>query len=148
MGRYMILPGRLTHWKGQEVFIDSLALIKDKPFTALCVGDTEENPAFTKKLQEKIELRPGKQGKLVGHCTDMPAALLLADLVVSASSSQPEAFGKVAIEAMAMGRPVLATSHGGSLETVIDGVTGWLVEPANPRAMADTLKRVLADREL
>lgn len=144
----ILLPGRLTHWKGQEVFIDSLALMKDEPFIALCVGDTEENPAYTKKLQEKINtFGLGKKVKLVGHCTDMPAALLLADLVVSASSSQPEAFGKVAIEAMAMAKPVLATSHGGSLETVVDGVTGWLVEPANPKAMAEILKGILTDQE-
>ncbi len=144
----IILPGRLTHWKGQEVFIDSLALIKDQPFMALCIGDTEENPAFTKKLQEKIR-NYGLEKKitLVGHCADMPAAILLADLVVSASSSQPEAFGKVAIEAMAMAKPVIATSHGGSLETVVDGVTGWLVEPSNPKAMADALTRGLQDRD-
>ncbi|MDP3478701.1 MAG: glycosyltransferase family 4 protein [Desulfoprunum sp.] len=143
----ILLPGRLTQWKGQEVFIESLALMKDQLFMALCVGDTEENPAYTKKLQEKISnFGLEKKVRLVGHCVDMPAALLLADLVVSASSSQPEAFGKVAIEAMAMGKPILATSHGGSLETVVDGVTGWLVEPGNPKAMADTLIRVLQDK--
>lgn len=144
----VILPGRLTQWKGQEVFIDSLALVKDQPFLALCIGDTDENPAYTKKLQEKIRgYGLEKMVKLVGHCSDMPAAILLADLVVSASSSQPEAFGKVAIEAMAMGKPVIATSHGGSLETVVDGVTGWLVEPSNPQAMADALTQGLRDRE-
>jgi glycosyltransferase involved in cell wall biosynthesis len=144
----IILPGRLTQWKGQEVFIDSLALIKDLPFVALCIGDTEENPSFTKKLQEKI-WSYGLENKirLVGHCSDMPAAMLLADLVVSASSSQPEAFGKVAIEAMAMAKPVVATSHGGSLETVIDGVTGWLVPPSDPEAMAEALRKGLSDKE-
>jgi glycosyltransferase involved in cell wall biosynthesis len=143
----VVLPGRLTQWKGQEVFIDSLALIRDLPFIALCVGDTEENQAYTKKLLEKIR-DTGLEGKikLVGHCSDMPAAMLLADIVVSASSSQPEAFGKVAIEAMAMGRPVIATAHGGSLETVVDGVNGWLVPPADPRAMASALRQALADR--
>ena len=106
-----------------------------------------ENQSFTKKLQDKIGHTAWKiRYRLVGHCSDMPAAMLLADLVVSASSSQPEAFGKVAIEAMAMGRPVLATSHGGSLETVIDGVTGWLVAPSDPAAMAEALRNGLADR--
>ena len=143
----VVLPGRLTQWKGQEVFIDCLALIRDIPFVALCVGDTEENQSYTKKLQEKIR-DGGLEGKikLVGHCSDMPAAMLLADVVVSASSSQPEAFGKVAIEAMAMGRPVIATAHGGSLETVVDGVNGWLVPPSNPQSMADALRQALADR--
>lgn len=143
----VVLPGRLTQWKGQEVFIDCLALIRDIPFVALCVGDTEENQSYTKKLQEKIR-DSGLEGKirLVGHCSDMPAAMLLADVVVSASSSQPEAFGKVAIEAMAMGKPVIATAHGGSLETVVDGVNGWLVPPSHPQSMADALRQALADR--
>ena len=144
----IILPGRLTLWKGQDVFIDSLAMIADLPFLALCIGDTEENPSYTKKLQEKISAA-GLEGKvkLVGHCGDMPAALLLVDLIVSASSTQPEAFGKVAIEAMAMGKPVLATAHGGSLETVVDQQTGWLVRPLDPQEMAQTIARVLHDRE-
>jgi glycosyltransferase involved in cell wall biosynthesis len=145
----IMLPGRLTFWKGQDVFIDSLACIKDTSFMAVCVGDTDENPSFTKRLFEKIS-RNGLEGKvkLVGHCTDMPAALMVADLVVSASSSQPEAFGKVAIEAMAMGKPVVATRHGGSLETIINNKTGWLVEPSDPADMATTVKRVLNDSSL
>ncbi|BCL60897.1 hypothetical protein DGMP_15900 [Desulfomarina profundi] len=110
----VVLPGRLTQWKGQEVFIDSLAHIKEHDFYALCIGDTNENSSFTKKLRDKIRAHGlEEQVKLVGHCSDMPAALLLADVVVSASSTQPEAFGKVAIEAMAMGKPVIATAHGG-----------------------------------
>lgn len=143
----IVLPGRLTQWKGQEVFIDSLNLIRDLPFIALCVGDIDENQSFTNRLREKI-VNYGLEDKvrLVGHCADMPAAMLLADMVVSASSSQPEAFGKVAIEAMAMGRPVIATAHGGSLETVVDGVTGWLVPPSNPHAMAEAIRQALADQ--
>ncbi len=145
----IMLPGRLTFWKGQDVFIDSLARIKETPFTAICVGDVDDNPSFTKKLLDKIH-RNGleERVKLVGHCTDMPAALQIADLVVSASSSQPEAFGKVAIEAMAMGKPVVATKHGGSLETILNGVTGWLVEPSDPKDMALTIKKVITDTPL
>lgn len=144
----VMLPGRLTSWKGQDVFIDSLALIKDIPFIALCVGDTEDNPSFTKRLTEKIRQHGlHKKVKLVGHCSDMPAALCLSDIVVSASSSQPEAFGKVAIEAMAMGKPVVATRHGGSLETVKDNETGWLVEPSDPYDMAKCLRGILGDKE-
>ncbi len=109
----ILLPGRLTLWKGQDVFIDSLALIKDLDFIAFLIGDTEENPLFTKKLNDQIERNNLKEKvRLVGHCSDMPAAFSLADVVVSASSTQPEAFGKVAIEAMAMKKPVIATAHG------------------------------------
>ena len=144
----IMLPGRLTSWKGQDVFIDALTKIKDRNFLALCVGEAEENSSFTRKLKEKIDAAAlGKKVKLVGHCNDMPAALTLADLVVSASSSQPEAFGKVAIEAMAMAKPIVATSHGGSLETVKNNETGWLVAPGDSDDMALTLSRVLDDQE-
>jgi len=142
----IILPGRLTQWKGQDLFIESLARIKHQGFIGLLIGDTEENPSFTKKLNELIR-QHGLENKvrLVGHCSDMPAALMLADVVVSASSTQPEAFGKVAIEAMAMGKPVIATAHGGSLETVLPGLTGWLVPPLNSQAMADALTDALGN---
>ncbi len=144
----IMLPGRLTSWKGQDVFLEALIQIKDIDFLALCVGDVEENSSFTRKLRDRIAAhRLEDRVKLVGHCEDMPAALSLADLVVSASSSQPEAFGKVAIEAMAMAKPIIATSHGGSLETVKNRETGWLVEPSDPEAMAATLREVLLDKE-
>jgi len=147
-GRVVVmLPGRLTSWKGQDVFIDALNSIKDLSFTALCVGDTEDNPSFTRKLRERISSYGlTNKVKLVGHCQDMPAALKLADLVVSASSSQPEAFGKVAIEAMAMAKPIIATKHGGSLETILDNETGWLVEPSRPEALAEKLRDVVTDK--
>lgn len=144
----VILPGRLTGWKGQDVLIESLALLPDLEFVSLLIGDTEENPVFTRKLAERIRFH-GLEKKVIlaGHCRDMPAALTLADVVVSASSTQPEAFGKVAIEAMAMGRAVIATAHGGSLETVVPGITGWLVPPLDPQGMADALREAITHPE-
>jgi len=146
IGPIIVLPGRLTQWKGQDLLIESLALIKNQQFIGLLIGDIEENPTFTRKLLERIKFH-ALEGKilLVGHCTDMPAALMLADVVVSASSTQPEAFGKVAIEAMAMGKPVIATAHGGSLETILPGVTGWLVPPLDPISMAGAIVEALRD---
>ena len=73
----------------------------------------------------------------------MPAAYMLADVVVSASTD-PEAFGRVAAEAQAMGRPVIATDHGGARETVLPGKTGWLVPPGDPSALVDALDEALA----
>lgn len=147
-GPVIMLPGRLTAWKGQDVFIEALALIEDLNFLAVCVGDADENSSFTKRLRERIKVHGLEEKvRLVGHCEDMPAALSIADLVVSASSSQPEAFGKVAIEAMAMAKPIIATAHGGSLETIRDNETGWLVEPANPVAMAQKLRDALSRPE-
>jgi len=144
----LVLPGRLTLWKGQDVLIDALAKLSKYDFVCLLIGDTEENISFTKKLRDRIQSL-GLQDKvmLVGHCSDMPAALVLADIVVSASSTQPEAFGKVAIEAMAMEKPVIATAHGGSLETVIDGETGWLVPPLDPKALAKVIAEALDSPE-
>lgn len=142
----IILPGRLTRLKGQDDFIECLQLIKHLRFAAVCIGEINETKDFVKGLREKIS-RFGLEGrvKLVGHCDDMPAAMSLGDIIVSATSTQPEAFGKVAIEAMAMGRPVVATAHGGSLETIVAGETGWLVEPRNPPAMARALEAALQD---
>lgn len=144
----IILPGRLTLWKGQDVLIDALARLGKYDFVTLLIGDTEENISYTKKLRDRINTL-GLQDKvlLAGHCSDMPAAFLLADIVVSASSTQPEAFGKVAIEAMAMEKPVIATAHGGSLETVIDGETGWLVPPLNPKALAEVIAEAISSPE-
>jgi len=144
----IMLPGRLTQWKGQDVFIESLAQIKHLDFIALCIGDTDENISFTKKLKDKIRYHGlTEKVKLVGHCDDMPAALILADVVISASSTQPEAFGKVAIEAMAMGKPVIATAHGGSLETVLPGKTGWLVPPLDSVKLAVAIEDAILNKE-
>lgn len=142
----IILPGRFTRLKGQDILIDSLALIKGSEFVCLLLGDTQENPTFTNTLREQIHAY-GLAEKIIlpGHCSDMPAALLLADVVVSATSTKPEAFGKVAIEAMAMGKPVIATAHGGSLETIVPGETGWLVPPLDAQAMAAAITLALAD---
>ncbi len=143
----IILPGRFTQLKGQDVLIESLALIKNREFVCLLIGDTEEHPAFTQKLRDQIQSY-GLEEKilLAGHCSDMPAALLLADIVISASSTKPEAFGKVAIEAMAMGKPIIATAHGGSLETVVPGKTGWLVPPLDAKAMSVAITEALSDQ--
>ena len=81
--------------------------------------------------------------RLVDYCDDMPAAYMLADVVVSASTD-PEAFGRVAAEAQAMGRPVVATDHGGAQETVLPGKTGWLVPPGDPKALTTALEEALA----
>ncbi len=144
----LMLPGRLTRLKGQEIFLKSLLLLKNTGFQALIVGDTADNPAYTSDLQNFIiENNLADRVRLVGHCQDMPAAFLLADIVLSTSSSQPEAFGRTTIEAMAMGKPVIATAHGGSLETVVPGVTGWLVKPADAGELAVAIDEALAMKQ-
>lgn len=144
----VMLPGRLTRWKGQEIFLKSLLLVKNTNFQALIVGDTQDNPGYTSELQNFIEQNNlADRVRLVGHCHDMPAAFLLADIVLSTSSTQPEAFGRTTIEAMAMGKPVIATAHGGSLETVVSGITGWLVKPADPGELAVAIQEALAMKQ-
>lgn len=141
----IMLPGRMTRWKGQEVFLKSLALVKNDNYQAILVGDPDENRSYADELEAMID-KNNLRGKvkMVGHCQDMATAYLLSDIVISASSSQAEAFGRVSIEAMAMEKPVIATAHGGSLETVVDGETGWLVKPGDPVDMAKAIETALS----
>ncbi len=144
----IMLPARITGWKGHQLFLEALAHIKDRDFIAVCVGDTRDNPNFTQLLQEDIQ-RLGLEHRVLfpGHCDDMAAALMNAQIAVSASI-EPEAFGRVAVEAQAMGLPIVATAHGGSLETVLPGKTGWLVSHEEPGQMAQALKEALDNPEL
>ncbi len=143
----ILLPGRITRLKGHDIFIKSLAIIKELAWTAVCVGDTEENPSYVSELKQLIKDcgLDDTRVRFVGHCDDMPAAYLAADLIVSATSNRPEAFGRIAIEAQAMGRPVIASAQGGSLETVLPGKTGWLVETGNIEALSTAMQQALAD---
>jgi glycosyltransferase involved in cell wall biosynthesis len=141
----VMLPGRLTRLKGQEVFLRSLLLLKETEFQAVLVGDIADNPGYTAELREFIESN-GLAEKVImaGHCDDMAAAFLVSDIVVSASSIEPEAFGRTTVEAMAMGCPVIATAHGGSLEIVTQGENGWLVTPSDPVDLSHAIDAALA----
>jgi glycosyltransferase involved in cell wall biosynthesis len=141
----LMLPGRIARWKGQDVFLQALALLRCPRFQAVLLGDYKEGGAYTGKLRQLIKrLGLAEKVRLAGYCSDIATAYLLADLVVSASSKEPEAFGRASVEAMAMGKPVVATAHGGSLETVIDGENGWLVPPGDATAMAKAIDAALA----
>ena len=147
-GPVIMLPGRVTSWKGQDVFLKSLAELKPLPWTAVCVGELREGSAYTRSVFNLLtELQLQDRVKFVGNCQDMAAAYLAADLVISASSKEAEAFGRIAIEAQAMGRAVIATAHGGSLETVLPEETGWLVTPDDPQSLAQAIQEALRDRD-
>ena len=138
------LPGRLTSWKGHSVLLDAIARLERKDVCCVFVGADQGRAAYTARLmKEAMALGIGDRVRLVGHCEDMPAAMLLSDVVVHAST-QAEAFGRVVIEAQAMARPVIAADLGGPVETVVHGVTGWRVSPGNPEALAATLEVALA----
>lgn len=140
----VMLPGRLTRWKGQSVFLDAIARLGREDTCAVIVGGEEGRGDYRAELEaQAARLGIAGQMRFVGHCDDMAAALMLADVVVSASTD-PEAFGRVPVEAQAMGRPVVATDHGGARETVLRGATGWLVPPADADAMAAAIDKALS----
>lgn len=139
----VMLPGRITRWKGQAVLVDAMARLPGDA-VALLVGDAGAKPAFRDELLARIaELGLGARVRLVGHAADVPAALLLADVVVHASTDA-EAFGRTVIEAQAMERCVIASDLGGPTETVAEGVTGWRVPPGDADALAAAIGQVLA----
>jgi glycosyltransferase involved in cell wall biosynthesis len=139
----IMLPARVTRWKGQMVLVEAMARLPGDSL-ALLVGDAEERPAFKAELLARIASH-GLQDRvrLVGHANDMPAALLLADVVVHASTDA-EAFGRTVIEAQAMARPVIASDLGAPRETVAEGITGWRIPPGDAAALADAIGKALA----
>ena len=140
----VLLPGRLTSWKGQAVLIEALASLSGRNVCCVLVGSDQGRHRYSAGLIRQAEaLGVGDRLRLVGECDDMPAALLLADVVVHAST-QPEAFGRVVIEAQAMGRPVVASDLGAPIETVEHGVTGWRTPPGDAGALAAAIEMVLA----
>jgi glycosyltransferase involved in cell wall biosynthesis len=142
----ILLAGRLTRWKGQALLIEALARHKaagGAPALVLMAGDDQGRSGYRDALLAAIA-RAGLEDwvRLVGHCADMPAAYLLADLA-AAPSLDPEAFGRTAVEPQAMGRPVLAADHGAARETVVEGQTGWLVAPGDAAAWAAALAQAI-----
>jgi len=143
----ILMPGRLTHWKGQEKFIESLnILIEDHDFTnfqAIILGSNQGRKVYTKKLINLVERYSlNKKVKFVNHCREMPLAYSLADVVVSASI-EPEAFGRVAVEAQSMGKPIIASNIGGSKETILNKKSGFLYNHDDPRELAKSLNTVI-----
>ena len=143
----ILLPGRLTSWKGQEKFIESLnILIEDYNFSnfqAVILGSDQGRKVYSKKLINLVErYNLNKKVKFISHCKEMPLAYSLADAVVS-SSIEPEAFGRVSVEAQSMGKPIIASNIGGSNETVINKKTGFLYKHDDPRELAKSLNTVI-----
>ncbi len=140
----VMLPGRLTRWKGQTLLIDAAAKLGRRDIVVLFVGSDQGRYAYRKELEALVRKR-GLEGivRIVDHCNDMAAAYMLSDVVVSASTD-PEAFGRVVAEAQAMGRPVVAPDHGGAPEILKPNETGWLFKPGDAAGLADALKQALA----
>ncbi|WP_075534402.1 glycosyltransferase family 4 protein [Candidatus Pelagibacter communis] len=145
--KIILLPGRLTAWKGQEMFIEAINLFKQSnpelDFVAVILGDDQGRTVFRKKLERLVEQYNLTQNiKFVDNCNVMPVAYYISDVIVS-SSIEPEAFGRVSVEAQAMKKPIIASNIGGSKETVIDNKTGLLFESGNPKSLCDKLNEII-----
>lgn len=138
------LIGRLTNWKGQKLLINALNKIKDLDFHCLLIGDDQGRTKYSDELHDMIE-QFGMENRytFIRHVTDVPAAMLVSDIVLS-TSIEPEAFGRIAIEGQAMGRIVIASDIGGSKETVIDGATGKLFKSGDADDLANAIKWALS----
>jgi glycosyltransferase involved in cell wall biosynthesis len=146
--KIILLPGRLTGWKGQEVFIEAINLVNTElgyeAFYAVILGSDQGRDLYKKKLIRLTEqYRLINQVKFIDHCKDMALAYKVSDIVVSASI-EPEAFGRVAVEAQSMERPIIASNIGGSNETIIDEKTGFLFESNNAKSLSVKILKVLS----
>ena len=145
--KIILLPGRLTSWKGQEVFIEAINLINIEigyeAFYAVILGSDQGRELYKKKLIRLSEqYRMSKQIRFIDHCKNMALAYKVSDIIVSASN-EPEAFGRVSVEAQSMGKPIIASNIGGSNETIINEKTGFLFESNNAKSLSKQILRVL-----
>jgi glycosyltransferase involved in cell wall biosynthesis len=145
--KIILMPGRLTKWKGQEVFIEALNLINlelgNEAFYAIILGSDQGRDVYSKKIKRMAEqYRLTNQLKFIDHCKNMALAYKVSTLVVSASI-EPEAFGRVAVEAQSMEKPIIASNIGGSNETIINNKTGFLYEAENPKSLSKKIIEVL-----
>jgi len=143
----ILMPGRLTYWKGQKIFIEALKLLKEQdnvlPFEGIILGNEQGKNVYTKKLIGLVEQhRLNKAIKFIGACEEMPIAYRIANLVCSCSV-EPEAFGRISVESQSMEIPIIASDIGGSKETIIKDKTGFLYKSGDSKALADTILMVM-----
>ena len=148
VGKKIILfPGRLTTWKGQEMFLEALNKVNiqlgNESFIAILLGSDQGRELYKKKLIRLVEqYRLTKQVKFIEHCKNMPLAYKISDFVVS-SSIEPEAFGRISVEAQSMKKLIIASNIGGSNETIIDGKTGILFEAGNSDNLSEKIIKAI-----
>ena len=148
VGKKIILfPGRLTSWKGQEMFLDSINKVNIQlghdAFIAVILGSDQGRELYKKKLIRLVEqYRLTNQVKFIEHCKNMPVAYKISNFVISASI-EPESFGRISVEAQSMQKPILASNIGGSKETIIENKTGILFESGNSEEMSKKIIELL-----
>ena len=145
----ILMPGRLTNWKGQKLFIESLKLVlihensNMQPFQAIILGDEQGRSVYKKQLIDLVQqCRLGKFVKFINRCDEMPIAYSISNLVCSCSI-EPETFGRVAVEAQSMEVPIIASDIGGSTETIIKDKTGFLFKRGDVNNLANTILMVM-----
>tara|TARA_Y100001970_G_scaffold179093_1_gene218018 strand:- start:679 stop:1833 length:1155 start_codon:yes stop_codon:yes gene_type:complete len=146
--KIILMPGRLTSWKGQELFIEAINLVNTElgyeAFYAIILGSEQGRDLYKKKLIRLSEqYRMTKQLKFIDNCKNMALAYKISDIVVSASI-EPEAFGRVAVEAQSMQKTIIASNIGGSNETIIDEKTGFLFDAGDAKSLSKKILRVLS----
>jgi len=150
--KILLLPGRLTTWKGQEVFIEAVNLVNlqlgYEAFYAVILGSDQGRELYKKKLIRLSEqYRMTSQIRFIDHCKDMALAYKVSDIVVSASI-EPEAFGRVSVEAQSMEKPIIASNIGGSNETIVDEKTGFLFDSGSAKSLSQKILKVLTMDEI
>ena len=142
------MPGRLTSWKGQELFIEAINMVNIElgyeAFYAVILGSDQGRDLYKKKLIRLSEqYRMSKQLKFIDNCKNMALAYKISDIIISASI-EPEAFGRVAVEAQSMQKTIIASNIGGSNETIIDEKTGFLFDAGDAKSLSKKIMRVLS----
>jgi len=143
----ILLPGRLTYWKGQKIFIEAIKILTEKnnisSFEAIILGGAQGRNVYKKQLLDLVQQhRLNKAIKFIDHCNEMPVAYSIANIVCSCSR-EPEAFGRVSVEAQSMQVPVIASDIGGSIETILKDKTGYLFKNKDPISLADYIISIM-----
>ena len=141
--KIILMPGRLTEWKGQEIFIEALNDLKTKygykNFIAILLGPDQGRKIYKKKLIRLIErFRLNNEVIFLEHAPSMPVAYSVSNVIVSASI-EPEAFGRISVEAQSMKKPIVASNIGGSMETIVDNKTGLLFSSSDHHSLSEKL---------
>ena len=149
--KIILMPGRLTSWKGQELFINAVKLVNIElgyeAFYGIILGSDQGRDTYKKKLIRLCEEHGiSNQIKFIDHCSDMALAYKISNIVISASI-EPEAFGRVSVEAQSMQKLIIASNIGGSNETIIDEKTGLLFQSGDPKSLSKKIIRALTMNE-
>lgn len=140
----LFMPARMTRWKGQHIALEAMSLLPHRQFICLFSGDPDKHPDYYRELHALVNrLKLERNVRFVPSTTHMTEAYGMSDIIL-APSIEPEAFGRVVVEAQSMGKPVIASAHGGAMETVEHRRTGWLVPPNDALALKNAMEEVLS----